>query len=182
MKIEGRGQGKIITQAEEQMLFRIGFDSPRDRLIFAFCLYAGLRISESLSLKQSDVVSDWVLLRKENAKGKKAGRCLPISPKLQSYINDYNAPKNHELMFPGRFLDKPLTRAQADVVLKRALDKTGLVGISTHSFRRTCLTRMHRAGVSLRTIKKISGHSSLERLYLYLEVSEEELTNAVSTI
>ncbi|MCA2710476.1 MAG: tyrosine-type recombinase/integrase [Microcystis sp. M015S2] len=58
----------------------------------------------------------------------------------------------------------------------------GFKGISTHSFRRTALTRMHAAGVPLRTIQKISGHSSLGALAFYLEVTDENIRDAVGFI
>ncbi|WP_419547184.1 tyrosine-type recombinase/integrase, partial [Microcystis sp.] len=69
-----------------------------------------------------------------------------------------------------------------DLVLRQACDRLGLKGISTHSFRRTALTRMHLAGVPLRTIQRISGHSSLAALAFYLEVTDENVRDAVGLI
>ncbi|WP_419546418.1 tyrosine-type recombinase/integrase, partial [Microcystis sp.] len=69
-----------------------------------------------------------------------------------------------------------------DLVLRQACDRLGLKGISTHSFRRTALTRMHLAGVPLRTIQRISGHSSLAALSVYLEVTDENVRDAVNLI
>ncbi|MBD2093742.1 tyrosine-type recombinase/integrase [Trichocoleus sp. FACHB-591] len=54
-------------------------------------------------------------------------------------------------------------------------DRLGLVGVSTHSFRRTALTQMSSAGMPLRVIQEISGHRSLQALQRYLEVSELQL-------
>ncbi|MBC1195159.1 tyrosine-type recombinase/integrase [Microcystis aeruginosa BLCCF158] len=87
-----------------------------------------------------------------------------------------------EYLFPGRFKTKPLTTAYADLTLRQACDRLGFKGISTHSFRRTALTRMHMAGVPLRTIQRISGHSSLAALAFYLEVSDENIREAVRFI
>ncbi|MBC7879950.1 MAG: tyrosine-type recombinase/integrase [Anaerolineae bacterium] len=42
---------------------------------------------------------------------------------------------------------------------------------STHSLRRTAITRLHAVGVGLRTIQRISGHRSLAALQRYIEVS-----------
>ncbi|ROI07336.1 site-specific integrase, partial [Microcystis aeruginosa FACHB-524] len=88
----------------------------------------------------------------------------------------------NEFLFPGRFKTKPLTTAYADLVLRQTCDRLGLKGISTHSFRRTALTRMHLAGVPLRTIQRISGHSSLAALSVYLEVTDQNVRDAVGLI
>ncbi|WP_431193613.1 tyrosine-type recombinase/integrase [Trichocoleus desertorum] len=58
----------------------------------------------------------------------------------------------------------------------------GRVGVSTHSFRRTALTRMSSAGVPLRVIQEISGHRSLQALQRYLDVSEGQLEGAIATL
>ncbi|MEP0872038.1 tyrosine-type recombinase/integrase [Trichocoleus desertorum AS-A10] len=67
--------------------------------------------------------------------------------------------------------------------LKRvASDRLGLVRVSTHSFRRTALTRMSSAGIPLRVIQEISGHRSLQALQRYLEVSELQLEGAIASL
>jgi integrase/recombinase XerD len=69
-----------------------------------------------------------------------------------------------------------------DKLLKRACDRVGLVGVSTHSFRRTALTQMCSAGIPLRHIQEISGHNDLGTLQRYLEVSPDQRKQAVSVI
>ncbi|MBW4490334.1 MAG: site-specific integrase [Trichocoleus desertorum ATA4-8-CV12] len=61
-------------------------------------------------------------------------------------------------------------------------DRLGLVGVSTHSFRRTALTQMNSAGVPLRVIQQISGHHSLQALQRYLEVAELPLEGAIASL
>ena len=58
----------------------------------------------------------------------------------------------------------------ADKLLEATCDCVGLVGVSTHSFRRTALTMMSSAAISLRVIQEISGHDDLGTLQRYLEV------------
>jgi integrase/recombinase XerD len=57
-----------------------------------------------------------------------------------------------------------------------------LDGASTHSMRRTCLTQMSRAGIPLRTIQKISGHSNLGQLQSYLQVDPEDKHRAINVL
>ena len=181
MKCDRNGQAKILSNEEITAIFNLL--NPRDRAIFAICLFCGCRISEALSIRSGDVGNGMITLRKANTKGKKGSRSLPISLSLEKILNDYLAAASpNEYLFPGRAGDKPLTRAYTDLALRQACDRLGFKGVSTHSFRRTALTRMHAAGVPLRTIQKISGHSSLGTLALYLEVTDENVRDAVGFI
>jgi len=60
-----------------------------------------------------------------------------------------------------RLVIRHLERVRAHYILRSAFDSLRLEDASTHSMRRTCLTNMSRAGIPLRTIQEISGHSSL---------------------
>ena len=182
MKCDRNGQAKILTDSEVSAIFSLL--SARDRAIFAICLFCGCRIGEALSIRSGDIAGGVITLRKNSTKGKKGSRSLPISPNLAAILNGYidSIASPNEFLFPGRFKTKPLTTAYADLVLRQTCDRLGLKGISTHSFRRTALTRMHLAGVPLRTIQKISGHSSLAALSVYLEVTDENIRDAVSLI
>ena len=182
MKCDRNGQAKILTDSEITAIFSLF--SERDRAIFAVCLYTGARISEAISLRTGDIAAGVIVIRKDNTKGKKRSRSIPISPRLEIILNDYidSIASPNDFLFPGRAGDKPLTTAYADLVLREACLTLGIKGVSTHSFRRTALTRMHMAGVPLRTIQRISGHSSLAALAFYLEVSEENMREAVKFI
>ncbi|GCL60799.1 tyrosine-type recombinase/integrase [Microcystis aeruginosa] len=182
MKCDRNGQAKILTDSEIEAIFSLL--TPRDRTIFAICLFCGCRISEALSIRSGDIAGGVITLRKANTKGKRGSRSLPISPNLAAILNGYidSIASPGEFLFPGRFGTKPLTTAYADLVLRESCQKLGIKGISTHSFRRTALTRMHAAGVPLRTIQRISGHSSLAALAVYLEVTDENIRDAVSLI
>ncbi|MCA2710003.1 MAG: site-specific integrase [Microcystis sp. M015S2] len=181
MKCDRNGQAKILTDSEITAIFSLF--SERDRAVFAICLYCGCRISEALSIRSGDIAGGVITLRKNSTKGKKRSRSIPISPNLEPILRDYLAIASpSEFLFPGRDGTKPLTTAYADLALRQSCTELGLKGISTHSFRRTALTRMHLAGVPLRTIQKISGHSSLAALSVYLEVTDENIRDAVMFI
>ncbi|MHC5721692.1 MAG: tyrosine-type recombinase/integrase, partial [Nostoc sp.] len=67
-------------------------------------------------------------------------------------------------------------------ILRVACKKVGVEGVSSHSFRRTALTSMSNAGIPLRVIQEISGHRTLDELYKYLEVREDQVLGAVSSL
>lgn len=180
MKVNGNGQAKILTQTEIRLLFTEGLVTPRDRALFAVLLYCGCRVSEALALTTEDFRGGVVTLRKATTKGKSGTRSIPLHPQLKEYLETYN-PKPG-IVFPGRHGRGQMTRAAADLILKAACERLGLVGVSTHSFRRTALTNLHNNGVPLRVIQQISGHSSLGVLQRYLEVDPEQTLAAITSL
>ena len=180
MKLDGHGQAKILTPDEIHRLFSDGFQSERDRTLFSICLYTGCRISEALLLTPDDVAGDSITFRKANTKGKSATRQVPISPQLRSRLANYSCDKRY--LFPGRHGLGHMSRGAADQILRKACDLVGLKGVSTHSFRRTALTKMHNEGIPLRVIQRISGHKTLQALQRYLEVGEEQVESAIAVL
>lgn len=181
MKVNGNGQGKVLTQDELRRLFAEGFTSPRDIALFGICLFTGCRISEALALQTSDIKGETITFRKSTTKGKLKTRVVDMHPALVSLLVEYQ-PKTGSL-FPSGVRGKDhLTRSMADKILKNACKRIGVEGVSTHSFRRTALTQMSNSGIPLRHIQEISGHSDLGTLQRYLEVSPEQRKRAVSAI
>jgi integrase/recombinase XerD len=64
--------------------------------------------------------------------------------------------------------------------LRKAIKRVGLIGVSSHSFRRTALTMMSDNGTPLRVIQEVSGHRNLEQLQAYIEVRDEQVLGAVT--
>lgn len=180
MKTDGNGKAKILSPTELRKLFKEGLNKPRDRTLFAICLFSGCRISEALALKVNDIKGKTITFRKSTTKGKLRTRSVHMSPDLEEILTSYQ-PKSSNYLFPGQ-AGKPLGRKMADRILRNACNKIGIEGVSTHSFRRTALTQMSNAGVPLRHIQEISGHSDLRVLQEYLEVQPEEVKRAVSAI
>src|SRR4028119_934613 len=65
MKIEGHGEGKILTQEEIELLFNEGLQTDRARALFGVCLYTACRIAEACSLKVIDVFTPAGVIRSE---------------------------------------------------------------------------------------------------------------------
>lgn len=181
MKVEGNGQGKILTADELRLLFTDGLITSRDRALFGICLFTGCRVSEALALQTTDLKSGTITFRKSTTKGKLKTRVVDIQAGLAELLADYQPSAG--ALFPGlRGVTERLTRFAADKILRDACKRVELVGVSTHSFRRTALTMMSSAGVPLRHIQEISGHNDLGTLQRYLEVTPEQRKKAVSVI
>ena len=153
--------------------------APRFRALFSICLYTGCRVSEARQLHAEDIIENYIVFRKQTTKTK-ATRQVKLHPKLSIVLGEIELPTEGYL-FPGK-RSGCITRQTADYALRQACDRLGFRGYSTHSFRRTALTRLSNAGTPLRIIQKISGHSSLTELQKYLDVTDDQMEDAIANI
>jgi integrase len=100
MKVNGNGQGKVLTQQELRQLFTEGLVTPRDRALFAICLFTGCRVSEALALQTTDIKGGTLTFRKSTTKGKLKTRVVDIQPGLASLLEPYQ-PSKPGFLFPG---------------------------------------------------------------------------------
>ena len=190
MKVNRFGRASILTPSQINLLFNEGFTKPRDRALFGVCLYAATRINEACTLLRGDVIGvkgvrDILVIRIHNTKGKQSTREIQVHPKLKEYLEEHHRTDlwhTRPYLFPGRHGRGYLHKGSADLILRNACKKLELEGISTHSFRRTALTRMSDSGVPLRHIQAISGHKTLAALERYLGVTEQQKESAISTL
>ncbi len=90
MKVNGNGQGKIVTVEELRLLFTDGLVTPRDRALFGICLYTGCRVSEALALQTTDMKSGTITFRKSTTKGKLKTRVVDIQAGLAEILAEYH--------------------------------------------------------------------------------------------
>jgi integrase/recombinase XerD len=100
---------------------------------------------------------------------------------LRRLLLEYYPLAGDDYLFPGRS-DGHISEDSAARILRGACKQAGIIGVSTHSFRRTALTQMSNAGIPLRVIQEISGHRNLEQLQRYLEVSDEQVLGAAAAL
>ncbi len=187
MKVNRFGRSKVLTQKEIQLVFTQGLQNERDRTLFAICLFTAARIRECCTLLTQDIytiggkVRPRLIIRKANTKGKLATRSIPVIEDLRRLLTDYYPLAGSEYLFPGRS-DGHIAEDSAARILRQACERVGIIGVSTHSFRRTALTQMSNAGIPLRVIQELSGHRNLEQLQRYLEVSDMQVLGAAASL
>jgi integrase/recombinase XerD len=174
MKNNRNGQAEILR--EDQLEELLSVLSPKHKLLFAICYFTSCRISEALKLQSSDFISDRIVFRAATTKTKRT-REVKIPQKLAQIIEEVGLPAKGYL-FPSSSGNGHISRQAADKALRHAADYIGLQGVSTHSFRRTGITKLHDAGVPLRTLQQRTGHASLANLALYVEVNQANVDAA----
>ncbi|MEH2185045.1 MAG: site-specific integrase [Nostoc sp.] len=201
MKNDREGQAAVLTYADCSKI-RTQIRSRKYKLLFDLGCYTGERWGALVQLRVSDVYAEdgtpreYINFRartrkaKPNSKRKaqdkalRKNRQVPVHPVLREILLTYKPESSSLWLFPARDGDKPITLRWADAILRAAVDKAGLSakGISTHSTRRSFITNLANKGINLAMIKKITGHSDLKVLSAYIEVSEDDMKNAIATL
>jgi integrase/recombinase XerC len=162
-------------------VFDANFNGMRDRLMFEFFYQTGMRLSELIGLKESDVTEETIrVLGKRNKE-----RLLPISPALAKQIIMYRKMKfgaglNSITFFVlenGKNLYAKFVYRKINYYLGGVtnLDKT-----SPHILRHTFATHMLNNGAGLETLKDLLGHASLSATQVYTHNSFAQLTRIYS--
>ncbi|MBD2108180.1 tyrosine-type recombinase/integrase [Nodosilinea sp. FACHB-13] len=110
------------------------------RSLFSIYYYTGCRVSEARQLRAEEVVGNTLVLRKATTKTQRT-RAVPIHPKLKAVLATADLPDG-DYLFPGRSGEQPITQQACDLALRKACDRLGLRGYSTHSNRRTWATQL----------------------------------------
>ncbi|MFM7526995.1 MAG: tyrosine-type recombinase/integrase [Nodosilinea sp.] len=162
------GQARILDPENLSDIFQ-ELPSAKWRAVFAIAYFTGSRISEVLSLDVADLEPDRISFRRQNTKTKKP-RAATVVDALRPFLEEYPAPEAGYL-FPAHHNGKGghIQRQAADLVLRQACEYIGLDGVSTHSFRRSFATNLHRQGYSLAKIARLLGHSSASMTARYID-------------
>lgn len=163
------------------LVFSTDFNGIRDRLIFEFFYQTGMRLSELVQLKKSDINNDTIkVLGKRNKE-----RIIPISKELNEQILNYNqyilklnieSPyffvlNNGNKVYP-KFVYRKINYYLSGV--------TNLDKCSPHVLRHTFATHMLNNGAGLETLKDLLGHANLSATQIYTHNSFSKLTSIYS--
>ena len=148
-------------------------------------IYAtGLRASEVVHLKLTDIDPERMLIRVNQGKGRK-DRYVMLSARLLDVLRQYqqNRPPPTEWLFPGQRPDKPLDRVTVHRLLKKAQKIAGIPGqVYTHLLRHSFATHLMEHGTSIRVIQTLLGHRSIRTTEKYLHVSRDFLRETKSPL
>ncbi len=163
-------------------------EGERNRAILETLYGCGLRVSELVSLKISDLFFDEGFV-KITGKGNKQ-RFVPIGNLTQKYIELYKeSVRNHVPIKKGfedmLFLNRrgsQLTRAMIFTIIKDLAAKINLnKTISPHTLRHSFATHLLENGADLRSIQLMLGHESITTTEIYVHLDRKFLTEVMNT-
>ena len=146
----------------------------RDRLILRVLYRCGLRVSELCSLRIEDIDFEEGTLMVRGGKGGK-DRMVPVDDQTLDMIEHYIGDDTHGILFMSA-RGGPLSTRQIERLVRDYGRKAGInQDVHPHMLRHTFAVQCLKAGMNLRTVQKMLGHSSLTTTQIYLDVTGEDI-------
>ena len=160
-------------------------EGQRNRALLETLYSCGLRVSELITLKLSDLYLDDEFIRVEG-KGQKQ-RLVPISKKAIKEIQFYMADRHLVTVKKGHedflFLSRRgthLSRIMIFHIIKELADEVGIIKIiSPHTFRHSFATHLLEGGANLRAIQMMLGHESITTTEIYTHIDRSRLRSEI---
>jgi len=170
----------VLSKEEIKQLL----EAPRSlkhRTMLSLIYSCGLRRSELLNLKPTDIDANRMLIIIRQAKGKK-DRIVPLSPKILDMLRQYyKSYKPEQWLFEGQYPGTPYSERSLQKVLDQAAEKAGInKPVTLHWLRHSYATHLLEAGTGLRHIQEILGHKSSRTTEIYTHVSTTGIQNIAS--
>jgi integrase/recombinase XerD len=159
----------------------------RNRAMIEMLYSSGLRVSELVELKKSQIFADVGFL-KVVGKGNKE-RLVPVGRAALHYLKLYDehvrtqqvpAKGQEEFVFLNRRGQK-LTRVMVFLIIKKTAEKAGIQkSISPHTFRHSFATHLIEGGADLRAVQEMLGHESITTTEIYTHLDRDYLRQVLT--
>jgi integrase/recombinase XerD len=144
---------------------------------------AGLRASEVVALKVSDIDSQRMVIRVEQGKGRK-DRYVMLSPHLLALLRAWwKLARPQGWLFPGQNRLNPLTMRQLNRACHAAADRAEIdKRVSLHTLRHSFATHLLEQNIDIRVIQVLLGHAKLDTTALYTRVATKTIQQVISPL
>ena len=178
----------LSTEEIDRMIAQIDMsrnESHRNRAIIEMLYGSGLRVSELVNLRLSDMYLNEGYMR-ITGKGNKQ-RLVPVSPVAIEWFSYWTQDRNNldikpeaiDIAFLNRY-GRQLTRAMIFTIIKTLAREAGIQKtISPHTLRHSFATHLLQNGADLRIIQQLLGHESISTTEIYTHVDIHDLREAV---
>jgi integrase/recombinase XerD len=173
---------KFLNQTDVESLLQVpdvsGEIGLRDRAILELMYACGLRVSEAVDLRISDVELDAGILTCKG-KGSKT-RKIPIGKSavewLKSYLVLRRRKENIEIqnLFVTS-LGRPLNRQTIFLFIKEYAEKIGLQDVSPHTLRHSFATHLVQNSADIRSVQQMLGHADISTTQIYTHITDAHL-------
>jgi len=174
----------VILSPEEVLQIFAAIRSVKHKAIIATAYAAGLRISEVCGLRITDIDSQRKRIHVRSGKGKK-DRYVMLGESLLTLLRQYyqNVRPQGVFLFPGHDPQRPLCTTAVSQVLRKVVRQMGLTKkVSMHTLRHCFATHLLEAGVDIRILQVLLGHSSIRTTQRYTQITDRLLQKLVSPL
>jgi site-specific recombinase XerD len=173
----------VVLSPEEVLHFLSCVGGTMHRAILTTCYAAGLRISEVLRLKPTNIDSQRMVIRVEQGKGQK-DRYVMLSPKLLEILRDWwRVSKPRQWLFPSDLADRHISKDAVEQACQKARRVSGIrKPITPHSLRHGFAVHLLESGTDVRTIQLLLGHRSLATTARYLRIATSKVCSTSSPL
>jgi integrase/recombinase XerD len=155
----------------------------KHRAILLTIYSSGLRISEALNLKISDIDSKNMRIKVNCGKGNKDRYTILGQENLKLLRTYYKLFKPQSYLFAGINPDIPLQARNIQKIFQEAKTKAGINKPATvHTLRHSFATHLLEAGTDLRTIQLLLGHDNINTTCIYLHLSSKTIRSVTSPL
>ena len=173
---------EILSEKELVRLFD-NTANLRQRVVMMTTYAGGLRVNEVVHLKVTDIDSERMMIRIEQAKGNKDRYTIlseRLLEELRAYWEMYRPPN---WLFTARDPQKPMPVGTAQRAYYTAKHKANIKkGRGIHTLRHAFATHMLEAGYDPRTIQTLMGHRCIKTTQMYLKVTRKKLASVKSPL
>jgi integrase/recombinase XerD len=172
----GRSQLPQVLSLEELQRLFTRTKNPRHRVLLMTTYAAGLRVSEVVRLRLTDIESDRMLIRVEQGKGRQ-DRYTLLSTRLLTELRAYwKLYRPAPGLVTGLDPQRPMPSGTAQKIYYHAKRTAGIThGHGIHTLRHCFATHLLEAGVDVRTIQMLLGHQALDTTTRYLRITRQYL-------
>lgn len=158
-------------------------DYLKHKVILLTTYSSGLRISETLNLRVSDIDSERMLIRVNQGKGNKDRLTILSLENLKMLRTYWKLFKPTDLLFPGQVQGKPIAATNIQRIFRVAKLRAGISKPATvHTLRHSFATHLLESNADLRTIQTLMGHSDISTTSNYIHLSTKHIASVRSPL
>jgi integrase/recombinase XerD len=173
----------VVLSPEEVALLLAHAPGLKYRAALSIAYGCGLRVSEIVNLKVTDIDSARMLIRVEQGKGRK-DRFAMLSPELLDLLREWwRVKRSRGWLFPGQQLVQPITTRQLNRACHAAAEAAMLdKRVSMHTLRHSFATHLLEHKTDIRVIQVLLGHKKLDTTALYTRVALKTIRAVTSPL
>jgi site-specific recombinase XerD len=173
----------VVLSPEEVARFLEAAPGPKYKAALSAAYGAGLRVSEVVALKVSDIDSKRMLLRIEQGKGRKDRHAM-LSPQLLELLRDWwRIARPQVWLFPGQNPVNHLTTRQLNRAVHTAAHMAEITKrVTPHTLRHSFATHLLEQSIDIRVIQVLLGHAKLDTTALYTRVATNTIHAVMSPL